>query len=253
MAKFCTKCGAELVEGKCPKCKEEKTVKKVETTSNNDFVSSLKDCLVAIKKIITKPIEVIEEFVTENKFISGVIMIALTAISTGLYKVASLKHIYSTKSANSVSADDLADLFSQALSGGNIKSAEPNYFEEFFKTTLLNLVEFAAIAAIAYLVISQILKGTSTFKEMVSAVGIALLVVFAANVINSLLVMFDGEILVYIRSYIFQFANLFKYLIIAGAIYKTAGIKKEQIIVSTASIFVCATVVMDIIDKVINK
>ena len=72
MAKFCTKCGAELTDGKCPKCKEEKSVKKVETTSNGDFVSSLKDCLTALKKIVTKPIEVIEEFVTENKFLSGI-------------------------------------------------------------------------------------------------------------------------------------------------------------------------------------
>ena len=29
MAKFCTKCGTPLEDGKCPKCKEEKTTKEV--------------------------------------------------------------------------------------------------------------------------------------------------------------------------------------------------------------------------------
>lgn len=252
MAKFCTKCGAELTDGKCPKCKEEKSVKKVETTSNGDFVSSLKDCLTALKKIVTKPIEVIEEFVTENKFISGIIMIVAAALSTGLYKFASLKHFYSATSESSLSSKDMSDLFSAALSG-DLGVKEPNYLEEFFKTSLLSLVEFAAIAAAAYLIISMVLKGTSTFKEMVSAVGIALLVVFCANIVNSLLVMFDGEILSYIRSYIFEFGNLFKYLILGGIIYKTSGVKKEQVILTTASIFVCASVVFDIVNKVVNK
>ena len=111
MAKFCTKCGSEMVDGKCPKCKD---VKKEEvvvaTTGSVDVKQSFMDCLNVIKGIFTKPFEVIEKFVTENKFITGIIMAVIAAVSTGLYKIATLKNMYSSSSAASFNEGDLSSL-----------------------------------------------------------------------------------------------------------------------------------------------
>ena len=93
MAKFCTKCGRKLEDGKpCPCEKEEKKVEKEEstekkvsrsepTTDINWYVNSFIDM---IKGIFVKPIDTIKKFATEEYFILGIIVIILNALLTGV-------------------------------------------------------------------------------------------------------------------------------------------------------------------------
>ena len=70
MAKFCTKCGKKLEDGKTCDCQKNKKVeeKVVETTSTQiDIKESLMDCINVFKKIFTKPVEAIKEFVCEMR------------------------------------------------------------------------------------------------------------------------------------------------------------------------------------------
>ena len=93
MAKFCTKCGKELVDGVCPSCASSEK----ETVSGSvDIKGSLMECVNVFKKIFTKPFDAIKEFVSENKFIAGIIMVVISALSTGIYKIATLKNVYSS-------------------------------------------------------------------------------------------------------------------------------------------------------------
>ena len=92
MAKFCTKCGKELKEGQTCDCK--KTSKKVTNNTQIDLKESSIDCLNVFKKIFTKPFEAIKDFVCDNKFIAGIIMIVVAALTTGIYKIATLKSMY---------------------------------------------------------------------------------------------------------------------------------------------------------------
>jgi hypothetical protein len=251
MAKFCTKCGSELVDGKCPNCKEKKETAEVVETQAVDIKESFMDCLNIFKSIFTKPFETIKEFVTENKFVTGIIMIVLTALATGLYKIATLKNLYSSSSPSSFSADDLSDLLSSALSGSSI-SSKPEYLKEFMTTFATNFVEYALIVVIGYLIISKLFKGKDSIKEIISAVGVALSVVLVANLLNSILIFIDMEVVSYIRSYVFSFASILSTLILYGSVKQIGGLDKEKIFVTVASMSVFATVVIDIFQKIFN-
>lgn len=255
MAKFCTKCGTALENGKCPNCKEEKTTKKevkqeVVEVETVDVKQSFMDCLDVFKKIFSKPFEAIKEFVTDNKYISGIIMIVVAAISAGIYKIATLKNIFDSTSGSRFNANDLGDYLNSALSGGSFGPEKPEYLKEFFTTFAYSLVEYAALVLIGYLIVSKLFKGTINLKQMVSAVGIALSIVILAYLANSIIIFIDGEIFGYIRSYISTFGNIFFYLILYEGIKEVANVNKERLFLTIASIAISATIVVDITHKI---
>ena len=256
MAKFCTKCGTPLENGKCPKCADapKTEVKKevVTTTEAVDVKQSFMDCLDVFKKIFTKPVEAIKEFVTDNKYVSGIIMIVVAAISAGLYKIATLKNMFEASSGSKFNANDLGDYLNAALSGGSFGPSKPDYLSEFFKTFAYNLVEYAAIALIGYLIIAKLFKGSATIKQMVAAVGIALSLVIVANLANSIIIFADGEVFSYIRTYISTFGTIFSYLILYEGIKGVAEVDKNKMFLGIASMCICATIVIDIAHKMFD-
>ena len=257
MAKFCTKCGTPLEDGKCPKCnvetiEEKKEVKTTTNTETVDVKQSFMDCLDVFKKIFTKPFEAIKEFVTDNKFVSGIIMVVVAAITSGLYKIATVKNMFDASSSSRFNANDLGDYINSALSGGSYGGAKPDYVKEFFTTFAYDLVEYAAIALIGYLIISKIFKGTVTVKQMIATVGIALSVVIIANLANSILVFIDAEFIGYVRSYLSMFGTIFMYLILYEGIKGVANVDKDKMFIGIASICICATIVIDIAHKMFD-
>lgn len=252
MAKFCTKCGKKLEEGKTCDCQKNKKVeeKVVETTSTQiNIKESLMDCVNVFKNIFIKPVEAIKEFVCDNKFIAGIIMIVVAAISTGLYKIATLKSMYSSSSADAFNTSDLSSLLNSALSGSGF-SAEPEYFKEFLTTFATNLVEYALIVLIGYLIISKLLKGKATWKQMITAVAISLSILLTANLVNAVLVFIDGSFMGNIRSYIASFASILSTLVLYKSVKEVAGVDTNKVFMSVASMSVFATVVIDIAMKI---
>lgn len=260
MAKFCTKCGTPLEDGKCPKCnvetkeekKEVKETKAVSTTETVDVKQSFMDCLDVFKKIFTKPFEAIKEFVTDNKFVAGIIMVVVAAITSGLYKIATVKNMFDASSSSRFNAGDLGDYINSALSGGSFGGAKPDYAKEFFTTFAYDLVEYAAIALIGYFIISKVFKGTATIKQMIAAVGIALSVVIIANLANSILVFIDAEFIGYIRTYLSMFGTIFMYLILYEGVKGVANVDKDKMFLGIASMCICATIVVDIAHKMFD-
>lgn len=250
MAKFCTKCGKELVDGKACSCstKKEETVT---TTNGVNFKESCMDCVNVFKNIFTKPFDAIKEFVCEHKYMAGIILIVLVAISSGLYKIAVLKNMYTSTSPDSFNANDLLGILGGALSG-DLGLGAPNYMKEFFTTFATSLAEYALIVLIGYLIIAKLLKGKATWKHIVTAVAIGLSVVLVGNVINSILVFIDGEFIGNIRSYIASFASIMSMLILYGAVKEVAEIDKNKLFITVASMSVFATVVIDIVKKIFD-
>lgn len=256
MAKFCTKCGKKLEEGEVCSCtkkasskaKEKKVV--VEENTAIDIKSSCMDCLNVFKNIFTKPFEAINEFVCESKWISGIIMIVLAAISSGIYKIATLKNMYSASSANGFSAGELSSLFESALSGK--VNAEPEYLKEFLTTFANSFIEYALIVLLGYIIISKLLKGTATWKQMITAVAISVSVVLVGYLINSVLVFIDGDFMGNIRSYVSSFAYISSLLILFTSVKDIAEVDKNKLFVSIASMSVFATAIIDIAKKIFN-
>lgn len=248
MAKFCTKCGSEMVDGKCPKCKEVKEEVVVATTGTVDVKQSFMDCLEVLKGIFTKPFEVIKKFVVDNKFVTGIILVVMAAISSGIYKMAELKNPGAMTSSGKIDINDFTSLLGSGLSGN-----EPEYLKEFMTTFVTSLAEYALIAVIGYLVVSKLFKGSASIKEMISAVGVSLVLVIVANLLNSILSFVDAEVVQrYIIGYITSFASIIKTLVLAGGVYQAAKIDKNKLFVSVASIMIFSTVVIDICNKLFN-
>lgn len=230
MANFCTKCGEKLEAGKTHKCegKEEKKVEAKATTSSSvDVKGGFTDCIEAVKGIFTKPVDTINTFVADSKFITGIILIVATALMSGLSRVLTLWHLY-----------------------GDNDYVKPKYFDEFFETFVTDFAKYAAIALIAYLIISIILKGKATWKETVSATGISLIVTFFAVIINTILVFFEGDLVSYIYNYVSVFASAFSVVVLFEGLKLKAEIDKNKLFVTLASTYVCAAIVVDLLTKI---
>ena len=239
MGKFCTKCGKELVEGKTHKCEAEESKKEVtkkETTnqSNIDFKGAFADCVAAIKSIFTKPVETISNFVSDNKFISGIMFIVMAALARGLQVALQLQHTYSK------------------IKSDYYKPEEPKYFDEFFEAFATDLAKYAAIAFIAYLVVTKVLKGTSTWKQTLSATGLSLIVVIGATLINTILFYFDGDLVVYLMGYVSVFSTTLFTILLYEGIKSVANVDKNKLFLALGSILVGAEIVVDLVQKIFD-
>lgn len=221
MAKFCSKCGKELVDGQRCDCQPS-------NASSVDFKECGKDCLNLLKGIFTKPVETIKNFVADNKLISAIIMIVVAALSSGLFRIAYEK----AKLANSF--------------------YEPKYLNDFFTVSLESLVRYALIAVIGYVLVTLIFKGKTTWKQMVAAVGAGVTAVICANVINSMLAFVDAEFFGYLASYISAFASFALFLVVYKAIEETAEIDKNKLFLGSILLFVLVEAGMDLYAKIIK-
>lgn len=246
MAKFCTKCGKETVDGVCQNCKDVAPTVAVATSEAVDVKQSFMDCLEVLKGIFTKPFDVIKSFVVDNKFVTGIILVVFAALSSGIYKMAELKNPGAMTSSGKIDINDFSSLLGSGLSGN-----EPEYLKEFFTTFVTNLAEYALLAVLGYVVVSKLFKGSASIKEMISAVGVSLVVIVVANLLNSVLSFVDAEVVQrYIIGYITSFASITSTLILAGGVYQAAKIDKNKLFVSIASMSIFATAVIDVIDKI---
>ncbi len=226
MAKYCTKCGKKLEDGAVCDCTKKKEKKEVKNSNTKiDVKESLMECLNVFKGIFTKPIDAIKDFVTENKFISGIIMIVVAALTSGLVDIAALK--------------SYANEF-----------VKPNYLKEFFTTFATDLVKYALIVLIGYLIISKLLKGKATWKHMINVVAVSLTVVIVANLINSILVFIDAEFIGNVITYVSSFGSILSILILGSAVKEVGEINKNRLFITVASMSVFATVIMDVFDKI---
>jgi len=217
------------------------------TASSIDFKESGKDCLDVLKGIFTKPIETIKNFVVDSKYIAGIIMVVVTAIASGLYKIATLKSMYGSSTGKGFNMNDLSSVLS-----GNLGLEEPNYLKEFFTTFAYNLVEYAAIAFIGYLIVSKLLKGKTSWKQMINAVGVAFSIVCLGYLVNSILVFVDAEFVGYLRSYVSTFAKMASVLILYKGVAETAEVDKNKLYIWVPAMFVVGSAVIDILDKIFN-
>jgi len=211
--------------------KETKTTKATANT-NIDIKEGFTDSVKAVKGIFTKPVETIKEFVADSKFITGIILIVTTALAHGLQTVITLLHSYNK------------------IKSSYYTPPTPKYFDEFFRVFATNLVRYLAIAFIAYLVITIILKGKATWKETLSATGLSLIVMIFAVIITTILIFFEGDLITYIASYVSTFAGFFTVAVFFEAIKEKAGIDTNKLFISLASVFVGAEIVVDIVNKI---
>ncbi len=169
MAKFCTKCGSKLVDGKCPNCENKTT----EVATKFDF----NELLASVKGMFTKPVDTMKEIIeTENITIGG-ILIAINALIIALFCCLGSKELISLFTSTSG--------FSSLMS----TSIEIPYARIFFTTLVIVLVTYAIIAGLFYLVADKLFHGNSNYKKMIAYLGITS-VILTTTMLGTIVLMY---------------------------------------------------------------
>lgn len=164
MAKFCTNCGKELVDGKCPNCGT-KAAAPSSKSSSKGFGDILKEYWELLKKSVSKPFDVVKENNSEDKFITALIAMGVTSILGGVFMCAMIK----------------------SLLGGFSSLIDIPYAKVWFCGFAVFAVLLAAMALVGFVIFDKILKANVSIKKMFVLVGLSQLSLTFATVIITVL------------------------------------------------------------------
>lgn len=159
MAKFCTNCGKELVDGVCPNCSNKSS------QSSNGFGSIMKEYWEAVKKTFIKPIDLLKENNSEDKFLVGLVSMGVSGILGGLFMCAIIKSMFG--------------------SFGSL--VQIPYLKIFFVGLLSFAALFAATALAGYLIFDKLFKSKTSIKKMFVLVGLSSIIISVALAASTLL------------------------------------------------------------------
>lgn len=176
MAKFCTKCGSPLEDGKCPKCdkvkEEKKEVKeKTETVeiTSNDMVEGFKDIITNIFKT---PVRVVKKYANEANTTFGLVAAGINAVAMGLLVHVLIDNILkiaglSIKTINTVLA---SQEINQTLTMLGINTQNTNFG---VKAAIGMAILTAITAGVIYLMANVVFKKKLDFKKIIPIVGLS--------------------------------------------------------------------------------
>ncbi len=157
MAKFCTKCGKELVEGQ--ECSCQKNVKTVATGSS----SIVTDLLNLVKGMFTAPVDTMKSFINESNFNNALIALGASAIAIAIMVCVLCKEMMGT-------IMDLMGVASSYLGLVNTNIEIP-YAKIAIMSIIVAVATYALIAAIAYLISAKLFKNETSYKKMITWLG----------------------------------------------------------------------------------
>ncbi len=188
MAKFCTKCGKALEEGKACTCSQK------EVTSGFLFT----ECVEIVKNFIKKPIDTLEENIDETKTNHAFVMIGVNAVAVGLFILVLVKQLLG-------SITTLINPYAY-LGLGTAKMEIP-YVKIFFIALVVTIIVILLIALCSYLLSAKVFKSETSMKKMITLFGFS-------SIISSVSLL-AAAILSFINVYI----GLFVYM--AGSLLNT--------------------------------
>lgn len=164
MAKFCTKCGKKLEEGKSCDCEQkiEENKGKVEKNSTGDFdiQAYFSSYLEILKNIFTKPVDVMKKFATEDNFILGFIAILVNSLISGVFIYCFVKEALGTFTSG-------MGMYGLALGMG----VEISFLRVVFSGTIFMIVSFLMTALMIYAFAGSLFKDDMSFKRSIALVG----------------------------------------------------------------------------------
>lgn len=179
MAKFCTKCGKALKEGEICSCAQ--TVQPVATSASqgNGLVN---DCINIIKNFFQKPVDTLQENISENNFTNALVMIALNGLAIGLFVVVLMKQVLGSM----MSLFTMGTYGSYASLMGSSYSVEIPYFKYFIIATIVGIIMQLLLGAASYLVSDKMFKGNTNIKKMITLFGFSSIILTAGLLVASI-------------------------------------------------------------------
>lgn len=228
MAKFCTKCGKELKDGKACDCE---VVSSNEGVDVSGYVNSYIDI---IKGIFTKPITTIKKYVTADNFTLGIITLIVNCIITGLFTYCLLNE--GMKSFGMISR----------YVGLGLTSIDVPFMRVFLYGFVFMAVWFIAMALMIYLIANVIMKDKIDIKEVFTLVGVTS--VFTA--VTTFVALICIYISVKLMALIITLASVFYLTYLVQGISELTSINKNKL----AYVFVPAlTVTMFVVCYILPK
>lgn len=196
MAKFCTKCGKKLEEGKTCNCeaqKEEPVVEKKEekkegTTSSFDIQSCFDSYVEILKNIFTKPVTTIKKFATEENFILGLIAILINSLVTGI-----LVYFIAKESLGSI----MSGLGYSSLLFG-MGSLEIPFIKIVLYGTIFMVVNFLMTSLMIFVLTGPLLKDNMNFKKSTALVGVCSIFTTVTTLVAIVLVLLSLQLAIYV-------------------------------------------------------
>ena len=233
MAKFCTKCGKKLEDGKpCDCCKKE--VKKevvVESKTNGfDFNECVNSYIEIVKGVFVKPIDTIKKFATSSNFVLGLIALAINCIAKeSINLISSFTGGYSSLLAMSSSID-------------------VPFMKTFLYGILFMAVGFSVTALMIYVMVGVIFKDKIDMKKAFSLVGVCSVFTTVTTVVSIILNYISIKLMmvVLLISGIFYLTHLYQ------GVQETTEVDKNKLAyVFVPAISVATFVVVYVLPKIL--
>lgn len=165
MAKFCNQCGTELIDGKCPKCKDIK--------ENNKRKNIGQELLNILKNIWKNPIETIKEQTEKENLIISFILLGISIIVSGIFTYCytdSIVHgIISTINNKMVG---IASLLGESYTKTAPLITLP-FFSIFLGGALTTALAYITFILLLNLFIGIVFKGKKSIKKYTQTIAIA--------------------------------------------------------------------------------
>ena len=158
MAKFCSNCGKELVDGVCSKCGSSKK-------EANSFVDIMKKYWELLKESVKKPFDVVKNNNSEDNFIVALISMGVTSILGGVFMCAVIKSLF----------------------GGFGDFIDIPYVKVWLCGFLVFAILLAAMALVGYVIFDKCFKANTSIKKMFVLVGLSQMTLSFAIVIITIL------------------------------------------------------------------
>lgn len=201
MAKFCTKCGKELVNGEPCSC----------TTNTKPVVSSngssvVNDILNLLKGMFTAPVDTMQSFIQESNFNNALISIGVSAVAAAIFVCVLCKEMI----AALFSIIGMSNPLDFYMSGSS--SIEIPYVKVALISIIVVVATYALMAAIAYLISAKLFKNETSYKAMITWLGAnaGLLTVLYLVVAVCLFINFKIALLVYVAGSILNLCYMYK-------------------------------------------
>ena len=247
MAKFCTKCGKEIKDGKACDCEASvaaTTTAAVATTGGVDISKHINKYIEIIKGIFTKPIETIKENTKSENFGFAIIALVVNCIVFALFAFALLDKM-------ELPADELFEavdghLFNLIYIIGNVfendVTAEMDVeFMDVFLQGFLFMASWVAVAGVSIFVMANtVLKDKIDIKKAFTLVGITSVFATVTTLVATVCLFISAPF----TWFVLAIAALFFLVYLYQGISEVTELDKNKIALVFVPAVVAATAVM---------
>ena len=247
MAKFCSKCGKPLEDGKPCSC--EGTVK-TSSASQKGFGEMLKEYWELVKRVFKEPVTIVEENNSEDKFNLSLVSIAASGIAMGLFMCIGWKLFVALMAVFSVSMGSSSSGLASVIS---MAAGEVPYFKFFIGGFILVAGMYALMAAVGYLVLNKIFKIDISIKKMFVLVGMASIIKTVALVGCAVLSLLEvSEFVIYATLFLVVMSTILVLINFVRGIDKYAKVNPNMLGYAVGIMYIATIVIEWIILSKIN-